>query len=106
MPDLKYWRDCISFSVSSCGISLTEDQLNTLVEDIAISHEMYSETHYSPSSSDCCAIIKDESNKKIKSLEKELNEYKNRSEKAVKRILELNPDEKIHINKYGEIEQF
>lgn len=42
MPDIKYWRDCISFSVSSCGISLTEDQLNTLVEDIAISHEMYS----------------------------------------------------------------
>lgn len=40
-----YWHICIEEALSEAGVMVTEDQLNSIAEDVRMGHEMYGESH-------------------------------------------------------------
>lgn len=105
MSDLEYWKECIAQSAEDCNLSLTDIQLETLAEGASSAHEMYSQAFYDPGWDGRLSQIKQEYKDKEKSLQQQFDKYIGNAETAVKRILNIHPEDSISIGDYGEIER-
>ena len=101
MSNLEYWRECISNSAESCGLSVTTEQLDALAGDVASSHDMYSEYSGSPGWGDRLAEIEAGYKKKLADAEREFDKYREASETAVRRALKIHPEDRVVIDKDG-----
>lgn len=98
-----YWRECISIAAEECDLTLTIDQLDALAESAKSGHEHYDMTFYSPPPSDRISDIEDEWKRKYKTLQAELEAYRNNAETAIKRALRQYDDASVSIGEYGEV---
>lgn len=98
-----YWEECISLAAEECGLTLTPDQLNCLAESAEKGHESYGMAFYSPPWSDRMSEIEAEWKAKLKTLQAELDAYKENAETAVKQALHVHRDDQVSIGEYGEV---
>ena len=103
MTDLDYWRECISIAAEECGLTLTQKQLDCLVESASSGHENYGMAFYKPPSSDRLKTIENEWKEKFRKLQAEFDAYRGDAEAAVKRALRQHSDSNVSIGKYGSV---
>lgn len=103
MKTTDYWKECIAEAASECGLSLTEEQLETLAGAVEVSYENYGMAYYSPPSTDRISEIEREHKQKVKALESEHDKYRQNAETAIKEALNVHSDESVSLGEYGEV---
>lgn len=100
---MNYWEECVSSAADDCGLKLTDEQLKCLSGAVEIGHENYGMAFYSPPATDRLGDIEREWKAKVKSLEAELERYKQNAETAVKQALRCHSDDLVSIGDHGEV---
>lgn len=103
MTRREYWVECLSQSADDCGAKLTQEQIEFMAEEIESAHENYDMAFYSPTPSDSIKRIESEKDMIIKKLQNQLEQYEKNAERAVKRALDMHPNENISIHEYGRV---
>lgn len=103
MSDTDYWRECISIGADECGLTLTDEQLDSLAGSAQGGHEHYGLAFYSPPPSDRYNEIEREWKQKYQALQQEFDNYRNNAETAVKQALRVHRDDHVSIGSYGEV---
>ena len=103
MAQFKYWKECMENAAEECGMTLTEEQLETFADFAKSGHDFYDQAFYTPSWTDRFDDMENEWKRKLKDKENELREYKQNAETAVKVALKQRPDDLISIGKHGEV---
>lgn len=106
MTTTDYWQECLSTAADECGLTLTRDQLRFLAQAVEGAHENYDMAFYSPPSTDRIAVIESEWRAKYERLERQMQEYRQNVEEAVRRALNQHPDVGISIGEYGSVERY
>ena len=103
MNGLDYWKECVSDAAEECGVALTPDQRDYIAHAVEGAHENYGMAFYTPPAGDRITSIESEWQDKLKSLEREYEQYRNNAETAVKRALRQHDDANVSIEEYGEV---
>lgn len=103
MKHVEYWEEAVSEAAYACGAVLTPDQIKTIGEALAISHECYGQAFYQPPASDRMDAIEREWKQKYEALERQFEQYQRNAEKAVGQALNQFPDSQIRIGEYGDV---
>jgi len=103
MEQRDYWRECLSNAAEECGATLTDAQLNAMAADVCLAHENYGMAFYSPPASDRYAEIERKWKGKLAAAERELAEYRQNAETAVKKALRQYSDAVVTIGEHGEV---
>lgn len=103
---LDYWEECISIAAEEVGLVITPDQLKAIASAVESSHDNYGLAFYSPPASDHYDHLEREQQRKFKNLEKELEDYRNNAETAIKQALRQRPDANVSIGEYGEVTRY
>jgi translation elongation factor EF-Tu-like GTPase len=98
-----YWQECIAIAAEECDLKLTQEQLDHLASAAESGHEHYGMAFYSPPPSERLTEIEDGWKKKVKDLQRELDDYKSNAETAVKRALKLRRDDHVSIDSHGSV---
>lgn len=98
-----YWEECIANAAEECDLALTEEQLKYLADSAKNGHEYYGMAFYSPPDSDRIGDIEKEYNLKLKSIQREFEDYQRNAETAVKRALREHSDSNVSIGQYGDV---
>lgn len=106
MNDLDYWEECIAIAAEECDLKLTEGQLKCLAESASGGHENYGMAFYSPPSSERLSDIEDEWKKKLNTLQKEFDQYRENAESAVKQALRQRSDASVSIGEHGSVTRY
>jgi molecular chaperone GrpE (heat shock protein) len=101
-----YWKESLSIAAEECELVLTDEQLGYLARAMEGSHDNYGLAFYQPPSSDRLNSVNREWQRRYDALQRELEEYRDRAEKAVKRVAKLPSDAKISIDKFGYVERW
>jgi translation elongation factor EF-Tu-like GTPase len=96
-----YWQECIAIAAEECDLKLTQEQLDCMASAAESGHEHYGMAFYSPPPSERLTEIEDGWKKKVKDLQRELDDYKSNAETAVKRALKLRRDDHVSIDSRG-----
>lgn len=99
----QYWTECISAAADDCGLKLTTEQLECLVETVKISHENYGMAFYEPPATDRIAEIERQYEAKLQKQQAEHDKYVRNAETAVKKALRTHSDAKIFIEDHGSV---
>ena len=83
------------------GLKLTREQLEILANDVSNGHDKYNQAFSSPDWGDVFGELECKYKKEIIELKKESNEYRTNSEMAIKRILNLNLEDHVCIDRHG-----
>ena len=106
MNQLDYWKECISLAAEDCGLTMTDDQLESLADSVKGGHENYGMAFYSPPSHERMDDIEKEWKEKLKAKDQELERYRANAETAVKRALRQHSDANVSIGEYGEVTRY
>ncbi len=98
-----YWAECLGCAADEIGMTITPEQLKGLAEAVAMGHENYGMAFYSPPPSDRIASVEREWKEKYARLQKDLEQYQDNAETAIKQALRQHPDARVTIGEYGEV---
>lgn len=98
-----YWKECVTIAADECGATLTAEQINYIAESVEGGHECYGMAFYSPPQSDRYAQIEREWKLKLDAKQRELDQYRENAEMAVKQALRQHSDAQVTIGKRGEV---
>ena len=96
-----YWLECVASAAEECDLKMSPEQLKHIASAAESGHENYYIAYYSPPSSGYMASIEDKWKAKLAALQAEFDAYRNNSETAVKRALNLSSNANITIGRYG-----
>ena len=102
--DISYWSECIETAAEECGLQMTQEQRQTIAENVSSWHENYGLAFYSPPSSERYDAIEREWKQKYVALEAEFESYRGNAEKAVHRAFRLHRDTQVSIGANGTVE--
>lgn len=103
MNSKDYWMECVSLGAESCGLEMTQEQLECIAESVEVGHENYGMAFYSPPSSDRYNDIEREWKKKLSDLQAEFDRYRGNAEQAVGQALRQHRDDRVSIGEHGEV---
>lgn len=106
MTSLDYWEECLDCAADEIDLKLTRDQLKALAKAADRGHENYSMCFYSPPASDMVASRERDSQRQLKQLQSEFDEYRRNAETAVKQALRVHRDDPVSIGEHGEVLRF
>lgn len=106
MKKINYWEECIQLGAEECGLTLTNEQVNSLAQSAQASHENYGLAFYSPSSNDRLDEINREWEQKFKTLKSDFEKYRNDAETAVKKALGQRNDSLVDIGENGQVVKY
>jgi len=101
-----YWEECIAIAADEVALVLTDEQLKGLAEAAENGHECYGMTFYNPPARDYYSGVEDDLRKKIKDLQKELDEYREGASIAVRRAGKIGYGYGVNVHKDGSVELF
>jgi len=106
MNTTDYWAESISIAADECELKLTTEQLKCIAESVEAAHENYGMAFYSPPASDRISDIEREWKMKYSALQREFDRYRENSESAVKRALNMRQDDSIGIGEHGSVTHY
>ncbi len=98
---LDYWLECVASAAEECGLKMSPEQLKHIASVVESGHENYHIAFYSPPPGEYMASLEDKWKAKLEALQAEFDAYRNNSETAVKRALNLSSNANIAIGRYG-----
>lgn len=106
MNTTDYWSECISIAADECDLRVTLKQLKYIAESVDGAHENYGMAFYSPSANDRLSDIEREWKAKYAALQREFDKYRENSESAVKRALNMQENASVEIGEYGSVTHY
>jgi hypothetical protein len=103
MPELDYWKECISIGAEELGPSMTDEQLTEIAKSVEGGHDNFGMAFYSPPSSERMDVIRREADDKLARLQAEFDAYRTNAETAVKKALRQYSDTQVSIHSDGEV---
>ena len=101
-----YWEECIAIAADEVSLTLTEEQIQVLAKAAAYGHECYGQSFYTPPARDYYSGVEDDLRKKIKDLQRELDEYRDGAAKAVRRAGKIGYGYDLRVHKDGSVDVF
>lgn len=103
-----YWQEAFESTMDAMGLyhivqGMTDAQRKEMGASLATSHENYGLAFYTPSTSDRISAIEREWKKKLDDAERQKNEYIDRTEKVLRRVLRQHHDTHLSIDKEGNV---